>query len=85
MRWETPAEGKCRFKTPSLAIHDEFTSFNAFFLTFARMHSVLFTGKCDGEFSYDIELEALDPLPVTVPLMQTELGRYVSMYVCLYT
>ena len=47
-------------------------------VVFFFAHSILFTGRCDGEFMYDIEVEALDPLPVTVPLMQSELGRYMS-------
>ena len=50
-------------------------------VVFFWAHSILFTGRCDGEFMYDIEVEALDPLPVTVPLMQSELGRYMYIYI----
>ena len=52
---------------------------SSFVVVFFCAHSILFTGRCDGKFMYDIEVEALDPLPVTVPLMQSELGRYICI------
>lgn len=39
----------------------------------------MFEGSIDGEFWYDIKLEALNPEPVSMPVMECEVGRY-TMY-----
>ncbi|KAI0223616.1 Cilia- and flagella-associated protein 47 [Lamellibrachia satsuma] len=40
--------------------------------------SLILYNKMVGEFWYDLKLEATSPLPVTLPVMECELGRYIE-------
>lgn len=41
------------------------------------LYRVMFEGSSDGEFWYEINLEALNPEIVQIPLMECEVGRYI--------
>ena len=46
-----------------------------YLLLLLAAHSIVLMGRSDGELMYRLELESLDPEPVSVPLLTTELGK----------
>ena len=40
----------------------------------------MFEGSVDGEFWYELALEALNPKPVDMQAMESEVGRYACIF-----